>query len=193
VEPVEPPEPWSRRSRGAAGAGRSAPDAPVGPEETLPDAPLFALLRSIEQEVLVERVDRIWIFPPRRLEVGETAVVIVAAFPEDDADRRRVFAAHYTVATDATQPRLALAEFGTAPTDRVGRVVEEVVERLKDEPAAAHRRPPASRETPPVGTSSCIPWPSAIWTTRCIPRGVSVDSPAPGPAGEAGRTAAAGA
>jgi hypothetical protein len=112
------------------------PDAPL-PDAPLPDAPLFALLRSIEQDVLVERVDRIWIFPPRRLEMGETAVVIVAAFPEDDANRRRVFAAHYTVAADAAHPRLALAEFGTAPTERVGRVVEEVVERLKDEPAAA--------------------------------------------------------
>jgi hypothetical protein len=107
------------------------------PGDSLPDAPLFALLRSIEREVAIERVDRIWIFPPRRLELGETAVVIVAAYPDEDPDRRRVLAAHYTVATDATRPRLALDEFGTAPTDRVGRVVEDVAERLKDESAAA--------------------------------------------------------
>jgi hypothetical protein len=121
----------------------AAPDTELRPEpkqepgDSLPDAPLFALLRSIEREVGIERVDRIWIFPPRRLELGETAVVIVAAYPEEDPDRRRVLAAHYTVAIDATQPRLALDEFGTAPTDRVGRVVQDVAERLKDEATAA--------------------------------------------------------
>jgi hypothetical protein len=115
----------------------AAHDAAQDAAGALPDAPLFALLRSIADEVAIERLDRIWIFPPRRLELGETAVVVVAAYPEDNTERRRVLAAHYTVATDASQTRLALDEFGTAPTDRVGRMVGEVVERLKDEPAAA--------------------------------------------------------
>lgn len=106
-------------------------------EHQLPDAPLFALLRSIQQEVTIDRIDRIWIFPPRRLDLGETAVVIVSAYPDADAERRRVLAAHYTVAADTTAPRLALDEFGTAPADRVGRVVEDVVERIKDGPADA--------------------------------------------------------
>jgi hypothetical protein len=106
-------------------------------DRELPDAPLFALLRSIEQEVAIDRIDRIWIFPPRLLDLGETAVVIVSAYPDADAGRRRVLAAHYTVAVDATAPRLALDEFGTAPADRVGRVVEDVVERIKDGPPAA--------------------------------------------------------
>lgn len=106
---------------------------------SLPDAPLFALLRNVEQEVGVDRIDRIWVFPPRRLEAGETAVVVVAAFPDLADDRRRVYAAHYTARQESREPSLALDEYGTAPTERVGRLVEEVVERIKDEPAGAPR------------------------------------------------------
>lgn len=134
------------RDPGSAGmAEPSAPDhEPQGdePSETpdaLPEAPLFALLRNIEQEVGVDRIDRIWVFPPRRLEAGETAVVVVAALPDIDTDRRRVYAAHYTAREDSSEPSLALDEYGTAPTDRVGRLVEEVVERIKDGPAEAPR------------------------------------------------------
>jgi hypothetical protein len=104
-------------------------------EREFPDAPLFALLRSIQLEVTTDRIDRIWIFPPRLLELGETAVVIVSAYPDADPGRRRVLAAHYTVAADALAPRLALDEFGTAPADRVARLVEDVLERIKDGPA----------------------------------------------------------
>jgi hypothetical protein len=137
TEPVALPDTEPAAAPAAAPGTEPRPEPAQEPGDSLPDAPLFALLRSIEREVAIECVDRIWIFPPRRLELGETAVVIVAAYPEEDAGRRRVLAAHYTVATDATQPRLALDEFGTAPTDRVGRVVEDVAERLKDESAAA--------------------------------------------------------
>lgn len=108
------------------------PDVPDEPD--LPDAPLFALLRTIGRDIGVAHIDRVWLFPPRRLKAGETSVVVVAAFPELDDDRRRVYAAHYTAPSDpGAEPRLALDEFGSAPTDRVGRVVEEVVERIKDD------------------------------------------------------------
>lgn len=108
-------------------------------DDSLPQAPLFALLRAIETDISVPRIDRIWIFPPRRLEAGETAVVVVAALIHDDPDRRRVYGAHYTAATDAPEPRLALDDFGVAPADRVGRVVEDVLDRIKDGTAAAPR------------------------------------------------------
>lgn len=111
----------------------------TGTDDALPQAPLFALLRAIERDVTVPRIERIWIFPPRRLEAGETAVVVVAAFLDHEPDRRRVYAAHYTATPDAAEPRLALDEFGTAPADRVGRVVEDVLERIKDGSAAAPR------------------------------------------------------
>lgn len=112
----------------------------------LPDAPLFALLRTIAERVGVDRIDRVWLFPPRRLKAGETSVVVVAAYSELDDDRRRVYAAHYTAPADpAAEPRLALDEFGTAPAERVGRLVEEVVERIKDD------APPAPPRNVPIG------------------------------------------
>lgn len=108
-------------------------------DDGLPDAPLFALLHTLAEEITVPRIDRVWIFPPRRIEVGETAVVVVASFTETGDDRRRVHAAHYTALDDADEHRLAVAEYGTAPADRVGRLVEEVVERIKEGPAGAPR------------------------------------------------------
>jgi hypothetical protein len=101
--------------------------------------PLFALLDSVQHQLQVENIDRVWIFPPRRREAGETAVVIVAAFLHDDPHRRRVLVARYTAPADAHEPLLAIDEFGVAPEDRVSRVVEEVLERIKDEPATPPR------------------------------------------------------
>jgi hypothetical protein len=107
--------------------------------EPLPPAPLFALLRAIELQVAIDHIGQIWIFPPRRLEAGETAVVVVAALMNADPDRRRVYAAHYTAAADHPEPRLAVDEVGAAPADRVGRVVEDVIQRIKDGTPAAPR------------------------------------------------------
>ncbi|MFP4623436.1 MAG: hypothetical protein ACLFRX_04585 [Gemmatimonadota bacterium] len=138
--PLDPFAPLPPVPAGSDDADRSAPaDAADAALEDLPDAPLFALLRSVGDEVGVDRIDRIWVFPPRRLEIGETSVVVVAAFPEIDSDRRRVYAAHYTAQDEGRQLRLALAEYGTAPSERVGRLVEDVVERIKDGPAAPPR------------------------------------------------------
>lgn len=114
-------------------------DRQPGDADDLPAAPLFALLRTLEQEVPPESIDRLWLFPPRRIEAGETAVVIVAAMPPADPERRRVYAAHYTALDDRDQHRLAVAEYGSAPTDRVDRLVEEVVDRIKEGPASAPR------------------------------------------------------
>ena len=142
--PADETERIIRQTREGADQEESAgePDDPgeeAGDEDELPDAPLFALLRTIQDEIEVDRVDRVWVFPPRRLEAGETAVVVVAAYAVVDEARRRVYAAHYTAPADASEPHLALDEYGTAPTDRVGRLVEDVVERLKEPPTAAAR------------------------------------------------------
>lgn len=103
----------------------------------LPEAPLFALLRTLAEEITPGRIDRVWIFPTRRIEVGETAVVVVTAFTGIDDERRRVYAAHYTALDDADDHRLAVDEFGTAPAERVGRLVEDAVERIKEGPTGA--------------------------------------------------------
>lgn len=142
IDPLDPfapapTAPPAGSDAAAAEAKGGAEDTPA--EENLPDAPLFALLRSIEHDVGVDRIDRIWVFPPRRVESGETSVVVVSAFPELHADRRRVYAAHYTAREDAREASLAIDEFGTAPTDRVERLAEEVVERIKEGASAAPR------------------------------------------------------
>lgn len=136
---TDPLDPFAPAPSPAPAPPASGTEDDAAAADDLPDAPLFALLRSLEHEVGVDRIDRIWVFPPRRVESGETSVVVVSAFPEIQADRRRVYAAHYTAREDAREAALAIDEFGTAPTDRVERLAEEVVERIKDGPPAAPR------------------------------------------------------
>ncbi|MDX1673468.1 MAG: hypothetical protein R3314_01605 [Longimicrobiales bacterium] len=137
VQETKEPEPYDPFASPAEPEGEDGEAGQKG--DDLPDAPLFALLRDLAEEITVERIDRVWVFPPRRIEAGETAVVVVAAFPVADDDRRRVYAAHYTALDDAEEHRLVVDEYGTAPSDRVGRLVEEVVERIKEGPADAPR------------------------------------------------------
>lgn len=125
--------------RDSADGQGGADGADAEPEDTLPDAPLFALLRTVARELDPDAIDRIWVFPPRRLTAGETAVVVVAAFHEREAGRRRIHAAHYTVLEDQPDARLVLQEYGNAPVERVARVVEDVVDRIGDDPAGAPR------------------------------------------------------
>lgn len=132
---TDPYDPFALRSEPEQGT-----DGDEGDEgDDLPDAPLFALLRTMAEQITSPRIDRVWIFPPRRIEAGETSVVVVASFTETDDDKRRVYAAHYTALDDSDEHRLAVDEYGTAPAERVGRLVEEVVERIKDGPAGAPR------------------------------------------------------
>jgi hypothetical protein len=138
-DPFAPATAEETAPEAAEAAEGGEPGDPEEPEDSLPEAPLFALLRTVEAEIGIDRIDRVWVFPARRLERGETSLAVVAAFPDIDADRRRVYAAHYTAHDEADEARLVLDEFGTAPTDRVGRLVEDVVERIKDGPAEAPR------------------------------------------------------
>lgn len=130
----EPFDPFAPRPKDDAETVQGEND-----DDGLPDAPLFALLRTLAGEIAPGRIDRVWIFPPRRIETGETAVVVVAAFTAGDSDRRLVYAAHYTALDDSDEHRLAVDEYGTAPAERVGRMVEEVVDRIKDGPTGAPR------------------------------------------------------
>jgi hypothetical protein len=134
-DPLDPFASGPAVEEDAGGQDDSQPDD----GDDLPVAPLFALLRTLEEEVPAESIDRLWIFPPRRIEAGETAVVVVAALPQADPARRRVYAAHYTALDDSDHHRLTVTEYGSAPTDRVDRLVEEVVDRIKEGPASAPR------------------------------------------------------
>jgi hypothetical protein len=106
-------------------------------------APIFALLNGLAERLGIAGIDQLWLFPPRRVADAETAVVVLSAFHDDDPGRRRVFTAHYAALTDR-KGRLEIEEHveerGIAPTERIGRLVEGVLQRVEDELAASPPR-----------------------------------------------------
>lgn len=105
-------------------------------------APIFTLLGSLAEHLGIAGIDELWLFPPRRSTDLETAVVVAAAFLDDDPhdERRRVFTAHYSALTDRkgrVDVQQHIEERAIAPTHRIGRIVEGVMQRLDDDLAAA--------------------------------------------------------
>ena len=106
-----------------------------------PDArnPLLgAALASAAGRIPPDRVEQVWLFPPRRVgakESGLAVLVVVAA--EDEADAgRTIWTARYEAESGKggkISSTHALEEQGTVPPDRVGRIVDGVVRRLEAE------------------------------------------------------------
>jgi len=106
-------------------------------------APIFTLLNGLAERLTIPRIDELWLFPPRRTSDVETAVVVIAEFLDDDEDRRRIYTAHYAAVTDRkgnTEVAEHLEERAIAPTHRIGRLVEGVLQRLDDDLATATPR-----------------------------------------------------
>ncbi|HEX5520683.1 MAG TPA: hypothetical protein VFX29_03265 [Longimicrobiaceae bacterium] len=114
------------------------------PAAATPSPPLAAALAAFAAaRVPPERIDRVWIFPPRAVGEGESALAVVAAYEdggEDDGEERRRI---YTVRAERSAPvrgRAArtdhVAEQGSAPLARLPRVMAGVVRRLGTEDAA---------------------------------------------------------
>jgi hypothetical protein len=103
---------------------------------TQPDkGALHALLLSLTPRVPVGDIDELWIFPTRKIALGESTVVVLSLY-DADAERRRVLTARFTVSRDKKGVATVadkLDEYGTAPLDAVARVVEGVVRRLGEE------------------------------------------------------------
>jgi hypothetical protein len=102
---------------------------------------LHALLERVPEQVAVEVIDYVWIFPPRRIAVGESTVVVVGAFDEDP-QRRRVITAHYTVARNrkgVADVKARFDEHGSAPEAAVPRIVQGVLRRLGEDAEAEPR------------------------------------------------------
>lgn len=103
---------------------------------TQPDAgALHALLLSLPDRIPIPDIDQIWIFPTRKIAVGESTVIVLSLF-DADPERRRVMTARFTVVRDkkgAAKVQDKLDEYGTATLDAVSRVVEGVVRRLGEE------------------------------------------------------------
>jgi len=105
---------------------------------------LPALLRRLESDIAVERIDELWIFPTRRASGAESTVVVVSAFDEDTV-RRRVGAVHFKVMRGrkgAARVEHDMREYATAPADAVARVVEGVLRRLGDDGSQSPRWEP---------------------------------------------------
>jgi hypothetical protein len=105
---------------------------------------LHALLRRLESEIAVARIDELWIFPTRRVAGAESTVVVVSAFGEDPG-RRRVGAVHFRVVRDrkgAATVEQDMREYAAAPADAVVRAVEGVQRRLGDDASQSPRWEP---------------------------------------------------
>ena len=102
---------------------------------------LYALLPRIANQVPISLIDYIWIFPPRRIAIGESIVVVVGAF-DDDPVRRRVITAHFTISRNRKGQAFVNARFdehGSAPINHVTRVVDGVLRRLGEDTDASPR------------------------------------------------------
>jgi hypothetical protein len=103
---------------------------------TQPDAgALHALLLTLPGRIAVKDIDELWIFPTRKIAIGESTVVVLSLFDED-AERRRVMTARFTVSRDkkgVARVQDRLDEYGTAPLEAVARVVDGAVRRLGED------------------------------------------------------------
>jgi hypothetical protein len=101
---------------------------------------LHALAGHVADHVHVPLIDCLWIFPPRRIAVGESVVFVVAATEDDD--RRRVITAHFTIARNRKGvPTVGIRfdEHGAAPADAVPRIVQGVLRRMGEDADAEPR------------------------------------------------------
>jgi hypothetical protein len=102
---------------------------------------IHALLERVLEQVAVDAIDYVWIFPPRRIAIGESTVLVVGAFDQDPA-RRRVLTAHYTVSRNrkgVADVKAHFDEHGSAPEAAVPRIVQGVLRRLGEDAEAEPR------------------------------------------------------
>jgi hypothetical protein len=100
---------------------------------------LPALLQRITEHAAADSIDHVWIFPARRIAAGESVVVVLALFHEDAA-RRRVSTAQFTVIRNrkgAATVSVAYTEHAAAPVEAVPRIVHGVLRRLGEDLEAA--------------------------------------------------------
>jgi hypothetical protein len=100
-----------------------------------------ALVERIPEHAPIAVIDYLWLFPTRRIAVGESTVVVIGTF-DVDPDRRRVSTAHFTVSRDrkgAATVNARFDEHGSAPVAAVPRIVHGVLRRLGEDTEASPR------------------------------------------------------
>ena len=101
---------------------------------------LRAVLLGLPTRVPTERIDRLWIFPPKEISGRESGLLVLALLPTGElpAEQRQVVTLRYE--RDRARPRAApevtLTEQGSAPSDRIPRVIRGVLARLEEEEEA---------------------------------------------------------
>ena len=106
----------------------------------LATAPLNQTMAELPELVPVQRIERIWVFPPRFVGEVETGLLVLALGPEgegggEDVDRREVVTVRYEVRGGKGAPPLSreLTGHGWAPSARVPQLIAGVVRRLGGE------------------------------------------------------------
>lgn len=96
---------------------------------------LAAALRAMAERLPPERVDAVWLFSARQLGARESGLAVVSSFAEGDGARRTrtLHTLNYVSEPRPKGPPVRtdeLAEVGTVPLDRIGRIIEGVLHRL---------------------------------------------------------------
>jgi hypothetical protein len=95
---------------------------------------MVGALSALADRIPVVRIDRVWLFPPRQLGERESGLAVLSLYsdePDLPGDRRQL----YTLRYEASRGRSAtrhdhLEQQGSAPRDRVSRVIAGVLRRL---------------------------------------------------------------
>jgi len=101
-------------------------------------SPGLELLRRVEAQLPVDRIDEVWLFPACTVGRLVSTVALLSLFHED-GNRRRVLTARWSARAGTippADPEYEVVENGIAPADRVARLVQGVLGRLADEFAA---------------------------------------------------------
>jgi hypothetical protein len=101
-----------------------------------PSDALRATLLALPSRLSLERLDRLWIFPPKEISGRESGLLVLALLPTADfpEDHRQILTLRYEKerARPRSAPALTLTEQGWAPGDRIPRVIAGVVARLEE-------------------------------------------------------------
>jgi hypothetical protein len=91
-------------------------------------------LRTLAGAVTPERIDRIWVFPPLRRGRRETGVLAAGCYTEGPRHLLVTLSYRSEETGSGVAFESVFQEEGEAPPDRLPKVIEGVVRRLKDAP-----------------------------------------------------------
>jgi len=97
---------------------------------------LGAALAGVMDRIAPERVEQVWIFPPRKIGAKESGLAVLVVTPAEGEEpgkpRRTIFTLRYEAMVEKGKPVRAdlLEEQGTVPPDRVDRIIDGVLRRL---------------------------------------------------------------